>query len=99
MIKVSDFIFQYSAEHAKAYGMPFVQVNNNENTLKNIVIKVLSSKGVMICEMMKIYPEQTLFPQSASFTDKETGKRSSALLEKLTPFMNDDLQSECIYDN
>ena len=29
--------------------------------------------------------------------DKETGKMSSAPLEKMAPFMPDDLQQQCIY--
>ena len=44
-----------------------------------------------------MHPEQTLFPKSASFMDKETGKMSSAPLEKMAPFMNEELQKECIY--
>lgn len=56
----------------------------------------LNSTGPMICEV-KMHPEQTLFPKSASFMNKETGKMSSAPLEKMAPFMNEDLQSKCIY--
>ena len=44
-----------------------------------------------------MHPEQTLFPKSASFMDKETGRMSSAPLEKMAPFMPDDLQQQCIY--
>jgi len=50
----------------------------------------------MICEV-KMHPEQTLFPKSASFMDKETGKMSSAPLEKMAPFMDDELQNECVF--
>ena len=45
-----------------------------------------------------MHPEQTLFPKSASFMDKETGRMSSAPLEKMAPFMPDDLQQQCVYD-
>ncbi len=51
----------------------------------------------MICEI-HMHPEQTLFPKSASFMDKKTGKMSSAPLEKMAPFMNDDLQNLCIFN-
>jgi hypothetical protein len=30
--------------------------------------------------------------------NKETGKMSSAPLEKMAPFMDDELQNECIYN-
>lgn len=39
---------------------------------------------------------QTLYPKSASFMNVH-GKMSSAPLEKMAPFMSDDLQSKCIY--
>ena len=49
----------------------------------------------MICEI-HMHPEQTLFPKSASFMDKN-GKMSSAPLEKMAPFMGEELQKQCIY--
>ena len=57
---------------------------------------MLNADGAMICEV-KMHPEQTLFPKSASFMDKETGKMTSAPLEKMAPFMNEKLQDECVY--
>jgi hypothetical protein len=45
-----------------------------------------------------MHPEQTLFPKSASFMDQKTGKMSSAPLEKMAPFMSDELQKECIFN-
>jgi acetolactate synthase-1/2/3 large subunit len=51
----------------------------------------------MICEI-HMHPEQTLFPKSASFMDKKTGKMSSAPLQKMAPFMSDELQAECEYN-
>ena len=55
---------------------------------------VLAADGPMICEI-HMHPEQTLYPKSASFMDKETGKMTSAPLEKMAPFMNADLREEC----
>lgn len=80
---------------AEAYGIPFVRVSSNE-ALESTISEVLDSEGAMICEV-KMHPEQTLFPKSASFMDKMTGKMSSAPLEKMAPFMSDELQEECIY--
>ena len=80
---------------AEAYGIPFVRVSSNE-ALQSTISKVLNADGAMICEV-RMHPEQTLFPKSASFMDKETGKMTSAPLEKMAPFMPDDLQETCIY--
>ncbi len=80
---------------AEAYGIPFVRVSSNE-ALKSTIKDVLNADGAMICEV-KMHPEQTLFPKSASFMDKTTGKMSSAPLEKMAPFMSDELQKECVY--
>lgn len=81
---------------AEAYGIPFVRVSSNE-ALKSTISDVLNAEGAMICEV-KMHPEQTLFPKSASFMDKKTGKMSSAPLEKMAPFMPEELQNECIYN-
>jgi len=81
---------------AEAYGIPFVCVSSNE-ALESTISEVLNAKGAIICEV-KMHPEQTLFPKSASFLDKKTGKMSSAPLEKMAPFMSDELQDECIFD-
>ncbi len=80
---------------AEAYGIPFVRVSSNE-ALESTISEVLNAEGAMICEV-KMHPEQTLFPKSASFMDKKTGKMSSAPLEKMAPFMSEELQNECIY--
>ena len=80
---------------AEAYGIPFVRVSSNE-ALESTINEVLNTDGAMICEV-KMHPEQTLFPKSASFMDKTTGKMSSAPLEKMAPFMSDELQEECVY--
>jgi len=80
---------------AEAYGIPFVRVSSNE-ALESTISDVLNVDGAMICEV-RMHPEQTLFPKSASFMDKETGKMTSAPLEKMAPFMPDDLQETCIY--
>lgn len=81
---------------AEAYGIPFVRVSSN-GKLESTIKEVLNADGAMICEV-KMHPEQTLFPKSASFMDKNTGKMSSAPLEKMAPFMPDELQNECIYN-
>lgn len=80
---------------ANAYGIPFIRVSNNEE-LASVIGKVLSSDGCMICEV-KMHPLQTLFPKSASFMDPKTGKMTSAPLEKMKPFMSEELQRECVY--
>lgn len=82
---------------AEAYGIPFVRVSSNE-ALESTISEVLNAEGAMICEV-KMHPEQTLFPKSASFMDKKTGKMSSAPLEKMAPFMSDELQAECVFKN
>ena len=80
---------------AEAYGIPFARVSSNEALLSTIS-DVLNVDGAMICEV-RMHPEQTLFPKSASFMDKETGKMTSAPLEKMAPFMSEELQEACIY--
>lgn len=83
---------------AAAYGIPYTSVNENGQTLEDAIARTLAAEGPMICEV-HMHPEQTLFPKSASFMDKETGKMSSAPLEKMAPFMDDDLQNQCKYKN
>lgn len=80
---------------ANAYGIPFVRVANNED-LKSTINKVLSTEGCVICEV-KMHPLQTLFPKSASFMDQKTGKMTSAPLEKMKPFMSEELQNQCVF--
>jgi acetolactate synthase I/II/III large subunit len=80
---------------AGAYGIPFVRICEEGNILTDALDLVLNSEGAFICEI-KMHPEQTLFPKSASFMDKN-GKMSSAPLEKMAPFMNEKLQQECIF--
>lgn len=81
---------------AGAYGIPYTSCRENGQPLRDTITKVLDSEGPMICEI-HMHPEQTLFPKSASFMDKETGKMSSAPLEKMAPFMDEKLQAECVY--
>lgn len=81
---------------AGAYGIPYACCHENDQPLRDTIAKVLAADGPMICEI-HMHPEQTLFPKSASFMDKDTGKMTSAPLEKMAPFMNDKLQNECIY--
>lgn len=80
---------------ARAYGIPYISISENGEKLKEVISKTLTCKGPMICEV-HMHPQQTLFPKSASFMDKN-GKMSSAPLDKLAPFMPDDLQSQCVF--
>lgn len=79
---------------AGAYGIPYTSCRENGQVLRDTITKVLAHDGPMICEI-HMHPEQTLFPKSASFMDEKTGKMTSAPLEKMAPFMPDDLQAEC----
>lgn len=81
---------------AAAYGIPYISISENGEALTKAISQTLNNDGPIICEV-HMYPEQSLFPKSASFMDKETGKMSSAPLERMAPFMNDELQKECIY--
>lgn len=80
---------------ANAYGIPFMRVNEEGELLESAIRDTLNIEGPAICEII-MHPEQTLFPKSASFMD-ENGKMSSAPLDKMAPFMKEDLQNECIY--
>ena len=80
---------------ANAYGIPYMGISEEGQALTNTIADVLGYPGNMICEI-HMHPEQTLFPKSASFMD-EDGKMTSAPLEKMAPFMPDDLQLKCIY--
>lgn len=83
---------------AAAYGIPYTSISENGEALKDAIARTLESDGPMICEV-HMHPEQTLFPKSASFMDPKTGKMSSAPLEKLAPFVSEELQTECIFQN
>lgn len=80
---------------AAAYGIEYIGISEEGETLERTIREVLESPGTMICEI-HMHPEQTLFPKSASFMDKN-GKMSSAPLEKMAPFMSEELQELCIY--
>ncbi len=82
---------------ANAYGIPYMSVSENGKKLTDTIAEALATEGPVICEV-HMHPEQTLFPKSASFMDKKTGKMSSAPLEKMAPFMNDELQENCKYE-
>lgn len=81
---------------ANAYGISYIGTNKEGKELDEVIRQVLDSPTTMICEI-HMHPEQTLFPKSASFMDKATGKMTSAPLEKMAPFMDDELQQKCIY--
>lgn len=80
---------------ASAYGIPYRNVSENGTILTEAIKETLDSDGPMICEI-HMHPLQTLFPKSASFMDKN-GKMSSAPLDKMAPFMPDDLQDQCVF--
>ena len=80
---------------ASAYGIPYRSVSENGTILTEAIKETLDSDGPMICEI-HMHPLQTLFPKSASFMDKN-GKMSSAPLDKMAPFMPDDLQDQCVF--
>ena len=81
---------------AAAYGIPYRSINQNGLPLSKAITETLDTDGPAICEV-HMHPEQTLLPKSASFMDKETGRMTSAPLEKMAPFMPDTLQQQCIY--
>lgn len=81
---------------AAAYGIPYLSISENGKPLTDVISKTLSTEGPVICEV-HMHPEQTLFPKSASFMDKETGKMTSAPLEKMAPFVDDELFEQCVY--
>lgn len=83
------------AKIANAYGIPYIKVKEEGVILDNSIEKTLNTDGPMICEIV-MHPEQTLYPKSASFMD-ESGKMSSAPLEKMAPFMEEQLQRKCIF--
>ena len=80
---------------ATAYGIPFLRIDQEGDVLLQQLSETLSHEGPIICEI-KMHPLQTLFPKSASFMDSE-GRMSSAPLEKMAPFMPEELQKQCVY--
>lgn len=82
---------------AGAYGIKYFTTRDNGEELVRTIESTLSTDGPAICEI-HMHPEQTLFPKSASFMDKVTGRMSSAPLEKMAPFLPEDLQEKCIYN-
>lgn len=77
-----------------AYGIPFKRLNEEEG-LDNEISRILNQEGPFICEI-KMSPEQSLYPKSASFMG-EDGKMVSAPLDRLAPFLSEELQKKCIY--
>ena len=84
------------SEIAAAYGIPYLSISENGQALSDAIAKTLATEGPVICEV-HMHPEQTLFPKSASFMDKETGRMTSAPLEKMAPFVDDELFEQCVY--
>lgn len=80
---------------AKAYGYPTMDIND-ETLLDETIEKALNMDGPVFVQI-HMPPFQTLFPKAASFLDNETGKMTSAPLEKMAPFMSDELQEECVF--
>ena len=77
---------------ADAYEIPFVRVSNNED-FQPIINDVLNSKGAMICYASRAAP----FSQECILMDKEACKITSASLEKMAPFMSEELQNESVF--
>lgn len=82
---------------ASAYGIAYRSVSENGQKLVDTIAEVLAYGGPIICEV-HMHPEQTLYPKSASFMDKETGKMTSAPLDRMAPFLAEELQQKCIYN-
>lgn len=80
---------------ANAYGITYKSVQEEGKELEKTLADVLNYPEAIICEI-HMHPEQTLFPKSASFMNEE-GKMTSAPLEKMAPFMPEDIQMKCIY--
>lgn len=83
---------------AEAYGIPYLSISENGEKLKQAIADTLATEGPVVCEV-HMHPEQTLFPKSASFMDKVTGKMTSAPLEKMAPFVNEELQEKCVFQS
>lgn len=81
---------------ASAYGIPFIRISQEEKLIESIN-KVINSDGAYICEIV-MDPEQTLFPKASSGVDKY-GKMYSLPLEKMYPFLKDEIQEKCIFLN
>ncbi|MDO5450583.1 MAG: thiamine pyrophosphate-binding protein [Akkermansia sp.] len=81
---------------AEAYGIPYFSCSENGSSLRETIESALCTPGAAICEI-HMHPEQTLFPKSASYMDKATGKMTSAPLDKMAPFMDVPLQEQCVY--
>lgn len=82
---------------AAAYGIPYISISRNGRPLQDAIRQTLGTQGPVICEV-HMHPEQTLYPKSASFMDKETGRMSSAPLDKMAPFMSEELQEQCVFN-
>jgi acetolactate synthase-1/2/3 large subunit len=80
---------------AQAYDIPYTFVSEEGKKLKQTIEKTLNAEKFAICEI-KTDPWQSLCPKAASFMD-ENGKMDSAPLEKMYPFMSEEMQKRCIY--
>lgn len=80
---------------AKAYGYPTMDIND-ESVLDETIEKALNMEGPVFVQI-HMPPFQTLYPKAASFLDNETGMMTSAPLEKMAPFMSDELQEDCVF--
>ena len=80
---------------AAAYDIPAIDIWN-EDDLDDAITQTLRSKECMICQI-HMPPFQTLLPKVASFLDNHTGKMYSYPLEKMAPFVSEELQKECVF--
>lgn len=91
-----DVSFPDMKKIAKAYGIPFVRCENN-NELKDSIKKTLNLPSYCICEIM-VDTDQGFEPKSAS-KKLPDGKMVSAPLEDLKPFLDrKELEENMIID-
>lgn len=90
----SGVSFPDAKKIAKAYGIKFFRVNNN-NKLDKVLAKVLKYKGPVLCEIMT--PKNQLIIPTVASEKKADGTMVSKPLEDMYPFLNrDEFKKEMI---
>lgn len=82
---------------AQAYGFPTMDIRD-EAVLDETIEEALRMNGPVFVQI-HMPPFQTLYPKAASFLDNNTGKMTSAPLEKMAPFMDEAIQKKCVFSN
>jgi acetolactate synthase I/II/III large subunit len=85
--KGSGVSFPDTEKIAKAYGFPFLRIENHER-LEDGIKRALDSDGAFICEIM-VNPKQPLEPRMTSKIGKN-GKKYVPGLEDMAPFISDE---------